>query len=84
MNVIASVTEFHIWGKEWDIVEDNEMFKWTVAVSCKPLVLISYLCYQPDKLPGSLVTPNKTRQSFAFATGGFILYSISICIVSIF
>ena len=28
---------------------------------------------QPDKLPASLVTPNKTHWSFAFVIGDFIL-----------
>ena len=39
---------------------------------------------QADRLPASLVTHNKTRRSFAFVTGDFILYWINICIVSVF
>ena len=31
---------------------------------------------QPDKLPASLVSPNKTHWSFAFVIGDFILYWI--------
>ena len=58
--LIASATEFHGWGKGGEgIVDDNEMFEWTAAVSCKPKVLFSYLGCQPHKLPASLVTPTK-------------------------
>ena len=42
------------------------------------------LGYQPNKFPASLVTRNKTRSSFVFVTGDFILYLISVCIASIF
>ena len=81
---LASVTKFHGWGKGGEgMSDDNEMFEWTAAVSCKPKVLFSYFGCQPDKFPASLVTPNKTRRSFVFVTGDFILYWI-ICSVSIF
>ena len=46
--------------------------------------IISYMGCQPDKLPASRVTPNKTHESSAFVIDDFILYWISICIVSIF
>ena len=82
---IASFTEFHGLGKGGEgIIDDDEMFEWTAAVSCKPKVLFSYMGCQPDKLPASLVTPNKTHHSFALVIGDFILYWIGICIVSIF
>ena len=66
------------------MIDDNEMLEWTVAVSYKPKVLFSYSGCQPDKLPASLETPNKTRRSFMFVTGDFILYYISKCFVLIF
>ena len=56
------------------MIADNEMFEWAAAVSCKPKVLFSCLGCQPDKLPHSLVTLNKTRRSLVFVTGDFILY----------
>ena len=82
---IAIVTEFHGWRKGGEgMVDDNELFEWTATVSCKLKVSSSYLGCQSDKLPASLVTPNKTYQSFVFVTGDFILYWItSIWIVSI-
>ena len=82
---IAGVTKFHGWGMGREsMIDDDEMFEWPAAVSCKTKNLFSYLGCQSDKLPNSLVTPNKTHRSFVFVTGDFILYLISICIVSIF
>ena len=66
---IASVTEFHGWGKWGEgMIDNNKMFEWTAAVSCKPKVLFSYLGCQPGKLPAPLVTPTTQQTHCAIMT----------------
>ena len=60
------------------------LYPWHTGYSEIISIQLLILGCQPDKLPASLVNLDKTHRSFVFVTGDFILYWISIYIVSIF
>ena len=85
------------WGVTWIImncllklVRHARVVAWNIVnhlprfLRCTWNGWLGTLGCQPNKLPASLVTPNKTHRSFAFVIGDFILYWISICIEYIF